>query len=48
METRIALEEIHAHMPVYTRAPGRPLRRHTTVERGVDELWIARPVAAGG
>lgn len=47
METRVALEEIHARMPVYARALGRPLRRHTTVERGVDELWLARPGQVG-
>jgi cytochrome P450 len=40
MELRVALEEITRILPDYRIDRTRPFRRHTGVERGVDELWV--------
>ena len=40
MELRVALEEIHAAWTGYRLDKGKPVRRHTGLERGTDELWL--------
>jgi cytochrome P450 len=40
LELRVAFEEIHAAWASYQIARDRPLRRHTGLERGTDELWL--------
>lgn len=40
MELRVAFEEIHAAWPAYRVDARKPVRRHTGLERGTDELWL--------
>jgi hypothetical protein len=40
MELRVAMEEIHGHIPRYRLAPGRPVRRHTAIHRTTEALWL--------
>jgi cytochrome P450 len=40
MELRVAFEEIHAAWPAYAVDARKPIRRHTGLERGTDELWL--------
>lgn len=41
LELRVAFEEIHAAWTSYRIDPGSRLRRHTGLERGTEELWLA-------